>query len=230
MHAQIGVNWGPCGNNCGFCVLAESTGLAKTQTEFTKEEVVRLALRFEMEGADAISLMSTATYDFYSFLDIGRASRKALKSDIPVCASIGGLDVESARAVRGTGFSVIYHARRLREGVDTKIDPRTRISTIKAAKAASLGVSSCVEPIVSEHTEEEIVGEIFECKDLGVVVMATMKRIPVPGSLLHSRRMTIQAEFAKIAAVARLVMGNSIVGMGVHEPNVLSLMAGANAL
>ena len=56
-----------------------------------------------------------------------------------------------------------------------------------------------------------------------------MKRTCVPGTQLCSRGEVSSAELAKICAVATLYMQPKR-AMGVHEPDVLCLMAGANQI
>jgi biotin synthase len=226
--AQIGLNWGPCENNCTFCVFGEKHGIARTPTELTTEEIVNWAQTYEKEGANAISLMATANFPFDRYLDIGRIVRNSLKTDISLAANIGDLDEAGAKALVDAGFTAAYHARRLREGVDTKLDPEKRLNTIRCLKDAGLIISSCVEPIGPEHTSEELVDSIIECRNIGVESMATMRRISVPGTPLFNNGMIPETELARITSIARLIFGDKAINFGVHEPNVLALVSGAN--
>ncbi len=71
---------------------------------------------------------------------------------------------------------------------------------------------------------------MFFGKEFEASVMATMRRIPVPGTPLHEKGQITELEQAKIEAVTRLVMGDSIRAMGVHEPTIPSLIAGGNQI
>jgi biotin synthase len=228
VHAQIGVNLGPCPKNCGFCVFGEKHGLVSKTTELPIEEVVTRARTAEREGANAIYLMTTAGYDFDRFLRTGRKVRGSIDPKMPLVANVGDFSREEANDLVSAGFTAVYHVVRLREGIDTGIDQEERLRSIEAAKSAGLDVSYCVEPIGPEHSAQEIVGSMFRAKDLGVAVQATMRRVAIPGAPLFFKGQITEVEQAKVTALARLVMGESIYAMGVHEPSMPSLMSGAN--
>lgn len=227
VHAQIGINYAPCPNKCEFCVFS----VADKSIEFSLEEVVERAKWFVDEGANAIFLMTTADYEFDKYVEIGRAVREAIPTDMPLVANIGDFGVSEAKELIDAGFTAVYHVVRLREGVDTKIDPSDRLRTIRAAKSVGLDLSYCVEPIGPEHTPEEIVDAMFLGKELNPTIMATMRRIAVPGTPLSKYGQITQVEQAKIEAITRLVFANSdILAMGVHEAYIPCLMAGANQI
>jgi len=230
IHAQIGLNWGPCSKNCDFCVFGEKHGIASETIELEEDEVVRRAREFERAGANAIFLMTIADYEFSKFLEIGKSVRKAIDRNMPLVANIGDFGPAEAEELVEAGFTAIYHVIRLREGINTQIDPQVRMRTIRAAKDAGLDLSFCVEPIGPEHTPEELVDAIFLGKELAPTVMATMRRIAVPATPLYEGGQIPEIELAKIEAVTRLVMGKDIMAMGVHEPNVPSLLAGCNQI
>jgi biotin synthase len=226
VHAQIGINYAPCPRKCKFCVFS----VADKSVELSLNEVFERAKRFIEEGANAIFLMTTADYDFDRFIKIGMAVREVIPSRMPLVANIGDYGVSEAKELLDAGFTATYHVVRLREGVDTKIDPNDRLKTIKAAKSVGLDLSYCVEPIGPEHTHEEIVDAMFLGKELKPTVMATMRRIPVPGTPLAKFGQITQLEQAKIEAITRLVIGDDILAMGVHEAYIPCLMSGANQI
>ena len=55
-----------------------------------------------------------------------------------------------------------------------------------------------------------------------------MRRINFPGSPKEPMGMISERRMAQLVAVSRLVMGNTVRAHCVHEPNSLSLIAGAN--
>jgi len=226
VHAQIGINYAPCPNKCGFCVFS----VVSKNIELDLDEVLKRTKWFVDEGANAIFLMTTANYDFEKFVEIGRAVRKTIPPKMPLVANIGDFGNSEVKELLDAGFTAIYHVVRLREGIDTKIDPSDRLRTIKAAKSVGLDLSYCVEPIGPEHTHEEIVDAMFRGKELKPAIMATMRRIPVPGTALAKFGQITQLEQAKIEAITRLVMGNDILAMGVHEAYIPCLISGANQI
>ena len=134
-----------------------------------------------------------------------------------------------AKELRKVGFTGVYHVCRLREGIDNDLPLEKRIATIEAACEAGLERYYCVEPIGPEHTYEEMVEEMLRARKYSADVAAVMKRTCVPGTVLAAKGEVSSAELAKICAVGELVMKPKR-AMGVHEPDVLSLMAGANQI
>ena len=67
-------------------------------------------------------------------------------------------------------------------------------------------------------------------RELEPSVMATMRRIAVPGIELAKYGQISEIELAKIEAITRLAIGDGIRAMGVHESNSHSLTAGANQI
>ena len=226
VHAQVGINYAPCSKRCKFCIFSRVT----KSLEFNKEEIVRRAKAFEDEGTNTIFLMTTADYNFNKFLSIGRAVRRVINPQMPLVANIGDFGYNEAKELLDAGFTAIYHVCRLREGIDTCIDPKDRLATIKAAKSVGLDLSYCIEPIGPEHTHEEIVDATLLGRELEPTIMATMRRIAVPSTPLSLYEQISELELAKVEAVTRLAIGDNILAMGVHEPNIPSLLAGANQI
>lgn len=230
VYGTIGINLWPCPKSCNFCSFGADWNLIRSPAELSVEEAVATARTLEDEGANAIFLMTTADYPFDRFTDIARAVRKVISPKMPMVANIGDFDSEKAKELAGAGCQAVYHVHRLREGKDTKISPEERLQTIKAARDAGLNLSYCVEPIGPEHTPEELVTEMFRGRQFGAVNLACMWRVPVPELPLSGLGRISEANLAKAVAVTRLVAGDSIKAMGVHEPRLLPLSAGANQI
>jgi len=216
--------------SCDFCSFSEKSGLIKSPAEFDADEVVARAKAFEKAGANAIFLMTTANYPFDLFIEIAKAVRQAISSGLPLVANIGDFGAEQAEKLLDTGFQGAYHVFRLREGKDTRISPEVRLGTLKAIRDSDLDLSYCVEPIGPEHAPEELVEEMFRGCEYGAVNHASMRRTPVPGTPLAKLGEISELEMAKVVAVTRLVVGGTIRAMGVHEPSLLALRAGANQI
>jgi biotin synthase len=230
VYGTIGINLWPCPKSCNFCSFGADWNLTRSPAELSVEEAVATARSLEDEGANAIFLMTTADYPFDRFTDIASAIRRVISPKMPLVANIGDFDLEKAKELASAGCQAVYHVHRLREGKDTKIRPEERLQTIKAARDAGLNLSYCVEPIGPEHTPEELVTEMFRGKQFGAVNLACMWRVPVPELPLSKLGRISEANLAKAVAVTRLVAGDSIRAMGVHEPRPLPLSAGANQI
>ena len=227
VHAQVGIDYSPCPKKCRFCVFGN---IASENLELGKEEVVVRAKDFERAGADAIYIMTTARFDFDKYISIGRGVRKAISPRIPLVANIGDFGSAEAQELSDTGFTAVYHAVRLREGKDTEISPETRMATIAHSKRAGLKVFFCVEPVGPEHQNEEIVDLMFLGKELGVAFSGAMRRTSASGTPLCKYGEIRWIDLAKIVAITRIVMGDSVVAHCTHEPNPPSLLAGANLI
>jgi biotin synthase len=228
IHAQVGVNVAPCPHSCGFCSFGAKAGLFRERLDMNPEEVVDRTSRFVVEGANAIYLMTTGNYDFDRFLESAEAVRASIPAEVPLIANIDDLGLNEARRLLKVGFQGAYHVVRMGEGRDTGIPPERRLATMRAILQAGLRLAYCVEPIGPEHTVEEIVEKTFIGKEYGVWFSGAMRRIPVAGTALASRGTISELELARIVAVARLVMGDSVKAHCTHEPNLPSLLAGAN--
>lgn len=230
IYAQIGINNSPCSKNCDFCFFGEKHGLIQENVEIEEDEIMKKAEDFLEAGATEIFLMATADYNFESFLSIGRKVRKAMPKEMKLVANLGDFNKDMAYELEKAGFTGVYHVSRLREGEVTDIPQEERISTLSAINESNLELYYCVEPIGPEHTADELVEEMFRGLDYNVSVMAVMRRIPVSGTPLEEKGQISELELSKICAVTRLVAWNSIRAMGVHEPSLLSLTAGANQI
>lgn len=230
VFAQIGINLWPCPKSCGFCAFGEKWQLTEAPLEFTLDQVVTRARAFEDAGANAIFLMTTADYPFEQYLEMGRAVRDVISPDLPMVANIGDFDANQAETLLQTGFQGIYHVFRLREGKDTEIDTAERLKTFDVIKDSDLDLGYCVEPVGPEHSPEELVDEMFRGKEYGAVNHASMWRVPVEGLPLADLGQISQWTLAKVVAVTRVVVGDTIRAMGVHEARILPLRTGANQI
>jgi biotin synthase len=174
--------------------------------------------------------MTTADYPFDRYVEIAEAVRRALSAKMPMVANVGDFGSDKAKDLVGAGFQAVYHVHRLREGKDTGISPEERLQTIGAARDVGLDLSYCVEPIGPEHTPAELVAEMFRGREVNAVNLACMWRVPVPGLPLSKFGRISEVTLAKAVAVTRIVAGDSIKAMGVHEPRILPLIAGANQI
>jgi len=228
--AQIGLDYAPCSKNCGFCAFSRSAGIVKESIRWDEETVVQAARSMAGAGANAIYIMSTADYPFSRFIEMAHAAREAVPNDIPMVANTGDLTLDQARELKSAGFSAIYHALRLREGTDTRIPAERRDQTVANAREAGLVVQVCVEPVGPEHSDEELVDLMFWGRERGVTFSGAMKRTAVPGTSLEDQGEISFRELARVVAVSRLVMGDTVQGHCTHEPNLAALMAGANLI
>lgn len=230
VHAQVGLNSGPCPKNCAFCSFAACNGIFTQYKELSLEEVLEKCIEFERQGANAIYLMSTANFPFENFLKKGQEVRRHLLPETILIANTGDLNYHQAAALKEAGFNGVYHAVRLGEGVVTGLEISKRLATVKAVREAGLLLGTCVEPVGPEHSIEELVEKTFLTKEFNPVFSGAARRIPIPGTDLALKGKISEARMALILAGVRLVMGYGVPGNCTHEPNVIGAAAGANLL
>ncbi|WP_409967140.1 radical SAM protein [Bengtsoniella intestinalis] len=229
IFAQIGIDCAPCSVNCQFCRLAVDNFGQTEQTCMPVESIVERAVCATQDGANEVFIMCTAEYHKDDFLTIGKAVRAATPPDTRLVANVDDFDVAYGQKLKDAGFTGVYHICRLGEGVVTQATVEKRIATLDAIKESGLELYYCVEPIGPEHTGEEIATEIFRAKDYDVNVMAVMRRICFEGSPLAQHGEITAVKLALICAVSTLCVKPNR-AMGVHEPEIISLLSGANQI
>lgn len=230
IYSQVGINVWPCPENCDFCYLGSKHGLIQQLNELSIEEVTTQARNFESAGADEVYLMTTANYPFEKFIEMGQETRKVLHPQTDLIANIGDFGINEAQKLVDAGFDGVYHVFRFREGIETEIEPERRRATFTAIKAAGLDLRYCIEPIGPEHSLDEIVDQMYMAREFKAGILSVMRRIPVAGTPYENSGRLSEIEIARIVAVARLFLGNQIRQMGVHEPSMVSLRAGAHRI
>ncbi|NTW99198.1 MAG: radical SAM protein [Geobacteraceae bacterium] len=230
IHAQLAVNLAPCPRDCLFCSFAVANNIFHTSVVISPAEAAAQARQFEGDGANAIYIMATATFDSGHYLEIAREIRNSLNPATTMIANVGDEFSTNAAALVKAGFQGAYHAVRLREGVDTTIDPTRRIESMKAFREAGLAVGTCVEPIGPEHSIEELADMILLTASLNPAFSGAARRIPIPGTVLAQRGMISELRMAQIVAVTRLAVPRSVMGNCSHEPGTAPIMGGANLL
>lgn len=230
VNCQIGINIWPCPANCMFCSFGEKWGLVKEPEELSVEQVVFRAKELDRAGANNLFLMTTANYPFEKFIEISKEVRKAISPEMSLSSNIGDMGPDEVRQLEDAGFQGAYHILRLREGIDTDIDPEKRMRTLEVIRDSGLALKYCLEPIGPEHSDEELVGEMFRAKSFRTSTFAVMNRFPVPGTPLAEKGTISKLKLAKTAAVSRTVFGRSLKILGVHGPASVALAAGANVI
>ena len=228
VHAQFAVNLAPCNCNCLFCSFAKVNEVFNTETELTPEQAVAYAHRFEVDGANAVYMMSTAQYSFERFLEISTEVRRYLKPETTLIANVGDQSLKNATKLKDAGFAGVYHALRLREGIDTSLSVEKRKRSILNFKEAGLEVGTCVEPVGKEHTNEEVVELIEFTASFNPSYSGAARRIPIPGTKIAQSGTISELRMAQIVAVTRLGIPRTVMGNCTHEPCTLGAIAGAN--
>jgi len=227
---QIGVDIKPCPGGCKFCTFGEHHTKFKPFM-ISRDELEQKMTEFCKDGdLYGLYLMTMHNYDYEHLLNVIRDAREIAPATTQIWANIGDSDYDRLREIRAAGVTGIYHVCRLREGVDTALDPKQRVQTMENARKAGLEVYTCCEPIGPEHTVDELVENIFIGIELGVYQHAAMRRVAVPGTPLAERGQISNLRLAQIIAAIALTSATlpTLAYMGLHEPCELGYLAGAN--
>ena len=133
--------------------------------------------------------------------------KKEIKGDYEIIFNTGELDMTISNLIVESGVSGVYHACRLKEGIDTPFDPWDRKNTMNNVCRSGLKLISLVEPIGIEHTNEEIADNFLEILKYKAVISGAMARIPVPGTPLGNIKKISDSRLAQIISVLRLSGG-----------------------
>lgn len=228
VHGQLALNLAPCPAECQFCSFAKSNKIFTTATEVPIDEAVSMACQFEAAGCQSVLVMTTANFPFKKIAPYLSAIRSSLKKETPLIANVGDQCADHADELAQLGVNGVYHALRLREGVDTNIPPQQRRDSIEKFKAAGLQLGVCVEPLGPEHSDKEIAEMIHYTASLNPVFSGAARRIPIPGTKMGALGTIPEIRQAQVVAITRLAMPHTTIANCTHEPGILPGMGGAS--
>ncbi|MGN1098893.1 MAG: radical SAM protein [Christensenellales bacterium] len=228
--SAIGADYAPCPMNCRFCSFGEEWGIVREPVHYSQEQIVSKASDFVKNGARFVVLRTTEFYSIPELLKLVKEIRSGIPGDYEIIFNTGEFDSDTARQMRESGVSGVYHACRLREGTDTPFAPAIRERTMKSVSGSGLKLISLVEPIGPEHTDEELADNFLRIVDYGAVISGAMARIPVPGTPLGDTDRISDSRLAQIIAVIRLSGGNTVRDVCVHPASDEALKSGANVI
>ena len=230
--AQIGIEIAACPGRCKFCSFGEGHTAFQPHI-MTDEDVLQRAAELTASGdLYALFLMTMHTFDFERLLRIVRIVRERIPQETGVVVNIGDFDKAQARDLKEAGVDGAYHVCRLREGIDTSLDPERRKATMRTIKDSGLDFYYCCEPIGPEHTTQELIEQMFVGIEYGCVQHAAMRRVCFPSAPLSPYGQISELRLGQITAVVALATLEcpETRCVGVHEPNMLGITAGANTV
>ena len=239
----LSIKTGGCPEDCGYCSQSAhfKTGL-KASKLMNRDAVVAEARRARDEGASRFCMgaawRSPKDKDMGALCDMV-AEVKAL--GLETCMTLGMLSDEQAEALSGAGLDYYNH------NIDTSpeyygqvITTRTfadRIETLEKVRAS--GMKVCCGGIVGMgETVEDRAGFLLALANMtpppeSVPINALM---PIDGTPLSGAEPVSAVDFARLIAVARILMPQSYVRLSAGRENMseeaqaLCLLAGANSI
>ncbi len=230
LWGAIGVDYKPCKMNCKFCSLGEKWGIVNEEKEFTLEEIILKVKYYVDHGFYYILLRTTEFYDPKKLGEIMKKIHEAIPGNYILGCNIGELDNEMAEYLYECGGKLAYHCLRLREGIDTDFNTADRINTLEAIRDSQLKLGFWVEPIGSEHTNEEIAKKCLETISYHTDVCGVMARVPVQGTPFADSPQISEKRLAQITAVLRLACQGNAADICTHPASELAVQYGANVI
>ena len=137
---QIGIELDACPGKCKFCSFGEEHTRFEPKT-MTDSEIIEHAINFTASGdLYALFLMTMHEFKFERLLESVRMIRSSMPEPPQIVVNIGDFDKIQAKELKAAGGDGAYHVCRLREGVDTALDPEERKRTIKGNKRGRAGL------------------------------------------------------------------------------------------
>lgn len=226
----IGADYVPCPMNCKFCSFGEKWHLIKNKVRYSTKQIIKKAKYYIENGARFIVLRTTEFYSIPKLLGIVKKLKKEIPGDYEIILNTGELDMTISNLIYEEGINGIYHACRLREGIDTPFEISDRKNTMNNVKRSKLDLISLVEPIGIEHTNEEIAKNFLNIVACEATISGAMARVPVKGTPLGDDEIISESRLAQIIAVLRLSGGNVVKDICVHPVSLEALNSGANIM
>lgn len=226
----VGMDYAPCSMNCKFCSFGEKWGIVREPRHFEPEQVFAHVRTYAENGAAYIVLRTTEFYDLETLFGYIPKIRAEVPGEYAIILNTGELEPVDAERAKAAGVYGVYHALRLREGVDTPFDPAERIATMKNVSASGMTLVSLVEPLCCEHTDEEIADSFLNAAACGAKICGAMARFPVEGTPFGSSPMISGTRLAHVVAALRLSGGSAVRDICVHKATPEALESGANVM
>ncbi|NLD19413.1 MAG: hypothetical protein GX663_04110 [Clostridiales bacterium] len=232
IFGQIGLACSPCQANCSFCSFAKNYTQFRTM-EIDKESLAEKTKEFTYNGdLYGLYLMTMHEYNMGHFLKSVEIAKASLNGPTKIFSNVGDTTYEEFLEMKAGGIDGVYHCWRLGEGKETTLSPEERKRTLYNARKAGLEVLDALEPIAAEHTPEEMTEHIFFSKEIETLQCGAMKRIAVPGTPFEGTPEISNFTLSKVAAAQVLTFASMrrMPIMGIHEPNIMGYMSGANMI
>ena len=227
--SAFGMDLAPCPMNCEFCALGEKWHLFDDKYEYTAKDVIAVIRELLPKGFYMFTIRTTEYYPVEKLEEMVNEIRYAVPGEYYINLNVGELSRDDCQRLYAAGCNSAYHTCRLGEGKDTPFEPETRLNTMKAISESDLALSSGLDPIGIEHTDEELADMLEKLRELNAGTVCVMKRISVPGTPKGSTPMVDERRIAQLAAITRIAGAGKWKNVACSPPNLLALRYGANA-
>lgn len=224
---------GKCTENCSFCAQSmHHKAQISVYPLLTEEELVAAAKKAEASGSNRFSIVTSGRgaeqdKDFGKILKALAAIQA--ETNLKVCASLGTLSAENAKALKAAGVSRYHHnvesSRSYYGEICTTHTYDDRAKTIAAAHEAGLEVCSGGIIGMGESMEQRL-EMAFELREMGVHSVPINILNPIKGTAMADQPPLRPMEILRIFALFRFIMPNmGIRTAGGREVNLRDLQS-----
>jgi len=209
--AIINAKSGFCSEDCAFCPQSShhETGV-KTYSMISEEGIVNRAIRMQEAGATNFSMVTSGFMLDEREIEIVTNATADIKrkTDLRVCASLGGLTEPLARQLKESGVSNYHHnletARSYFDEICTTHDYDDDIQTIKIAQSA--GLRACSGGILGMgESWAQRIELAFTLKELDVDSIPLNFLNPISGTRMENMPLLPPMEALKVIALFRII-------------------------
>ena len=223
--SPFGLDYRPCKASCKYCSFGEKWGLMNDDYEISVDDLVAMVKDQFSKGFRRFTIRTTEYYPVDKLCEISKRIKDEVPGNYPISVNTGELTTEECNRLYDAGYRSAYHTLHLREGIDTPFPPERRLATMRAIKDSKLNLTSGVDPIGIEHTDEEIADVILTIREFEPVSVCSMKRINPKGTPVGDLEEVSDERIAQIAAILRYsTKANNVSAV---PPNPIALRWGA---
>ena len=222
----FGLDYRACKASCNYCSFGERWGLMDGfDIEMSPEEIIELMESQMSRGYRKFTIRTTEYYPVDKLCKLAETIRSKVKGKFMLGVNTGELSPEDLVKLHDAGYNSAYHTLHLREGIDTPFSPSVRLRTMKNIADSEMKLSSGIDPIGSEHTDEEIADVLVTTREFDPMSICSMKRINPKGTPVGDIPEVSDLRVAQIAAVIRFASGHNVSAV---PPNRKAMEWGAN--
>ncbi len=241
--AIVNAKSGHCAENCSFCAQSIHNNTAiETYPLKSSADILLDAIAAQNQGSQCFSIVTSGTRvepgaEFEQLLETIRILRQ--QTTITISASIGILDIESAKALHGAGCGTYHHnletARSFFPEICTTHSYDEDVATIQAAQKA--GMEVCCGGIfgLGESLGQRIeMGLLLQQLDVDSVPINFLN--PVPGTRLEHNELLTPYDCLRIICLYRYLLPHKRItvcggrGINMRDLQGAIFMAGASSM
>lgn len=238
----INAKSGLCSEDCKFCAQSSRHKAEIFRYPLKdKDEIIKAAEKAKKIGAEKFGIVTSGNRLNKSELNMIAQVIPEIKDkvDIIVCASLGALNKDELKMLKGAGLSRYHHnietSPRFYPQIVSTHGFQERVNTVKAAKEVGLEVCSGVIIGMGETWQDRI-DMIYLLKELDVDSIPINLLVPIKGTPLESLNLISCNDAIRTICLFRSILKDKIIKIAAGRETILkdfqalAFMSGANGM